>query len=71
MLSSKCALFLIYIDFIPGQLSRNVECQIMKILVTSDTHGNLEGLDISTVDVICFAGDIAPLHGRGKWHVYD
>lgn len=43
----------------------------MKILVTSDTHGNLEGLDISLADIICFAGDIAPLHGRGKWHVYD
>jgi len=43
----------------------------MKILVTSDTHGNLEGLDVSQADVICFAGDIAPLKGRGKWHMHD
>ena len=46
----------------------------MKILVTSDLHGNLNGLeDFITPDlnVICFAGDVALLKNLGKWHVYD
>ena len=43
----------------------------MKILAVSDTHGNLDGLDLSGVDVVFFAGDVAPLKGRGPWHVYD
>lgn len=43
----------------------------MKILATSDMHGNLEGLDLTGIDVALLAGDIAPLKGRGPWHVYD
>lgn len=45
----------------------------MKILVTSDLHGNTQGLEdfMQGIDVVCFAGDIAELKGLGKWHVYD
>ena len=43
----------------------------MKILSTSDMHGNLEGLDFNGIDIALFAGDIAKLNGRGPWHVYD
>lgn len=43
----------------------------MKILATSDTHGNLEGIDLAGIDIALLAGDIAPLKGRGPWHVYD
>ena len=43
----------------------------MKVLATSDMHGNLEGLDLAGIDLAVFAGDIAPLKGRGPWHVYD
>lgn len=43
----------------------------MKILATSDMHGNLAGLDLSGIDIAVFAGDIAPLKGRGAWHIYD
>ena len=41
----------------------------MKIMVTSDLHGNLEGLDPKGADVVVIAGDIALLRGRGSWHV--
>ena len=43
----------------------------MKILATSDMHGNLDNLDLSKVDLAIFAGDIAPLRGMGAWDVYD
>lgn len=45
----------------------------MKILATSDLHGNLQGLEdyLKDIDIVCFAGDIAKLTGRGKWHIYD
>lgn len=43
----------------------------MKLLATSDTHGILHGIPTDCIDFVCFAGDIAPLSGRGKWHVYD
>jgi len=43
----------------------------MKILATSDMHGNLDNLDLSKVDLAVFAGDIAPLRGMGAWDVYD
>ena len=43
----------------------------MKLLATSDTHGILHGLPADGFDVVCVAGDIAPLNGHGKWHVYD
>ena len=41
----------------------------MRIMATSDLHGNLEGLDPKGADVVVFAGDIAPLRGRGPWHI--
>ena len=43
----------------------------MRIMAISDLHGNLEGLDPSGADVVVLAGDIAPLRGRGAWHVND
>ena len=43
----------------------------MKILATSDMHGNLEGLSLDGIDVALLAGDIAPLHGFSAWHVHD
>ena len=43
----------------------------MKILATSDTHGNLDKLDLAGVDLAIFAGDIAPLRGLSAWDVYD
>ena len=43
----------------------------MRIMAISDLHGNLEGLDPSGADVVVLAGDIAPLKGRGVWHVND
>ena len=43
----------------------------MHIMATSDLHGNLEGLDPNEADVVVLAGDIAPLRGRGPWHIND
>ena len=43
----------------------------MRIMAISDLHGNFEGLDPSGADVVVLAGDIAPLRGRGAWHVND
>ena len=43
----------------------------MKILATSDMHGNLENLDLSGIDIAFFAGDIAPLRGINAWDAYD
>lgn len=43
----------------------------MKVLITSDMHGMLNGLDLSNVDLAIFAGDVASLKGRGPWHIYD
>ena len=43
----------------------------MRIMATSDLHGNLEGLEPKGADVVVLAGDIAPLHGRGAWHIND
>ena len=44
-----------------------------EILLTSDLHGRLDGLDemLGSVDIAVIAGDFADLHGRGKWHIYD
>ena len=39
----------------------------MRIMATSDLHGNLEGLDPKGADVVVLAGDIASLHGQGMW----
>ena len=43
----------------------------MRIMATSDLHGNLEGLDPKGADVVVLAGDVAPLRGRGPWHIND
>ena len=43
----------------------------MRIMATSDLHGNLEGIDPSGADVVVLAGDIAPLKGRGVWHINE
>lgn len=42
----------------------------MKILTTSDLHGNLSGLDFSNADIAVIAGDITPTYGFGKWDVH-
>lgn len=43
----------------------------MRIMATSDLHGNLDGLDPKGADVVVIAGDVAPLRGRGPWHIND
>lgn len=43
----------------------------MKILAASDLHGNLDGLDLSGIDLALFAGDIAPLRSLTYWAVRD
>jgi Icc-related predicted phosphoesterase len=43
----------------------------MKILATSDLHGNLKDLNFEKIDIAIFAGDFAELKGGGKWHWYD
>lgn len=43
----------------------------MKFLAVSDMHGNLDNICLDNVDIALFAGDIAPLNGRGPWHVYN
>ena len=40
-------------------------------MAVSDLHGNLEGLDPKGADVVVIAGDVAPLRGRGPWHIND
>ena len=37
----------------------------MRIMATSDLHGNREGLDPKGADVVVLAGDIAPLATDG------
>ena len=43
----------------------------MKILATSDLHGNLNDLDFTDIDIVAIAGDFVELKGGGKWHWYD
>lgn len=43
----------------------------MRIMAISDLHGNLDGLDPKGADVVVIAGDIAPLRGRGPWHINE
>lgn len=43
----------------------------MKILATSDLHGNLDDLDLTGVDMVVIAGDVAPLEGLRAWHIYN
>ena len=38
----------------------------MRIMATSDWHGNLEGLEPKGADVVVLAGDIAPLRISGS-----
>ena len=34
-------------------------------------HGNLNGIDLSNIDIALFAGDISPLRSISSWDVYD
>ena len=43
----------------------------MKILSTSDLHGNLNAIDLTNIDIALFAGDIAPLRNITSWDAYD
>ena len=43
----------------------------MKILATSDLHGNFSDLNFDNIDIVVIAGDFAELKGGGKWHWYD
>ena len=43
----------------------------MKIFVTSDLHGNLEGLNPKDCDLILIAGDVAPMHGWSDQDLKD
>lgn len=43
----------------------------MKILATSDLHGNLNKLNPTGHDVVVIAGDFAPINGFSKWHMHD
>ena len=43
----------------------------MRIMATSDLHGNLEGLDPNGADVVVLAGDIAARRLRGPWRDSD
>ena len=43
----------------------------MKILATSDMHGNLNGINLDGIDLAIFAGDIAPLYSISSYGVYD
>lgn len=43
----------------------------MKILATSDLHGNLDDLNFEGIDIVVIAGDFAKMNGFGKWHLHD
>lgn len=43
----------------------------MKILATSDLHGNLTDLNFEGIDIVIIAGDFAELKGGGPWHWYN
>lgn len=51
--------------------SKSINFIYMKILATSDLHGNLDNLDLTGIDMVVIAGDVAPLKGRGPWHIYN
>lgn len=42
----------------------------MKIMATSDLHGNLEGLDFTGIDIGIIAGDFAIPKGSSRWDIY-
>lgn len=43
----------------------------MNILATSDLHGNLNSLDLKNIDILCIAGDIAPLKSIDEYGVFE
>ena len=43
----------------------------MKILATSDLHGNLKDLNFEGIDLVLFAGDFMEQKGFGKWRMQD
>ncbi len=43
----------------------------MKILATSDMHGQLNGINLKSIDIAILAGDIAPLRNISSWDAYD
>ena len=43
----------------------------MKVLATSDLHGNLADLNVEGIDLVIIAGDFMKQNGFGKWHMYD
>ena len=42
----------------------------MKILATSDLHGNLEGLSFEGIDIVVIAGDFACMAENSKWDAF-
>ena len=42
----------------------------MKILATSDLHGNLEGLSFEGIDIVVIAGDFACMAENSKWAAF-
>ena len=43
----------------------------MKILATSDLHGNLKDLNFEGIDLVLFTGDFMEQKGFGKWRMQD
>lgn len=43
----------------------------MKVLATSDLHGNLNDLSFEGIDLVLFAGDFMEQKGFGKWRMQD
>ena len=43
----------------------------MKVIATSDLHGQLENLDFSEADLVIIAGDFSKMTGWGKWQLHE
>ena len=43
----------------------------MKLVCTSDLHGNLNQLDFRNCDLVIIAGDFSKTFGFKKWHIYE
>ena len=43
----------------------------MKVLATSDLHGNLNDLNFESADIVLIAGDFMEQKGFGKWRMQD
>lgn len=43
----------------------------MKVLATSDLHGNFADLNFEGIDLVVIAGDFMMQNGFGKWHMHD